>query len=126
VARHQRSTPLKLVVIDDDLNTRRGLGSLLRALGHHVRTFGSAEEWLAGAVDGDCAIVDIALPGLSGLDLHAKLRSEGRSIPTVFVTAQDDVVLLAAIQQTSQPLVRKPLDEDALVQAIERATRVRP
>lgn len=115
-------TNLTVIIVDDDLNIRRGVASLMRALGHQTFAFASAEECLAHAVRADCAILDIALPGISGLELHARLEAQGRAIPVVFVTAKDDLPLQAAVQRTRQPLLRKPLDEDALVDAIARAT----
>jgi len=112
-----------LVLVDDDLHIRRAVGRLLRAHGHDVRLFDSAEAYLADSCDADCAIVDIRLPGLNGLQLEEQLRREGRALPVVFITADDDVTLLAAIARTACPLVGKPLDEDGLLDAIDRARR---
>ena len=112
---------LTVIIVDDDQDIRRGISSLMRSLGHDVRVFGSAEECLASTARADCAIVDIALPGVNGLELHSRLRTEGRGIPVVFVTAHDDVALMAEVQRTGQPLLKKPLDEGVLLDAISRA-----
>jgi two-component system response regulator FixJ len=96
---------------------------LLRSHGHDVRLFDSAEAYLADCCEADCAIVDLRLPGLSGLQLAEQLRRLGRALPVVFITADDDMRLLAAVQRTECPLLGKPLDEDGLLDAIERARR---
>ncbi len=78
-----------LVVVEDDDQVRRALTRLLCACGYGVRAFDSAETWLAGICQADGAIIDINLPGMSGLELDERLKREGRAIPTVFITALD-------------------------------------
>ena len=112
---------LNLIVVDDDVNIRRGVASLLRSHGHNVNVFGTAEDCLARDVEADCAILDIALPGISGLDLNERWKGLGRCVPVVFITAHDEVSVLSAVQRTGQPILRKPLDEDVLLNAIARA-----
>jgi FixJ family two-component response regulator len=115
-------TSLNLIIVDDDLDIRRAVASLLRSHGHDVLAFASAEDCLARNVEADCAILDIALPGISGLELHDRLKAQGRGMPVVFITAHDELPVLSAVQRTRRPLLKKPLDEDALLDAIARAT----
>jgi FixJ family two-component response regulator len=117
-----RLSSLTLVVIDDDEHIRRAVGRFLRSHGHQVHAFESAEAYLARSCEADCAILDIDLPGISGLQLHERLRQEGRGIPIVFITAHDELRMVAAVKGTQSPLLRKPLDEHVLLDAIARAT----
>jgi FixJ family two-component response regulator len=113
---------LKLAVVDDDLDVRRAMGRFLRSYGHDVQAFDSAEAYLANPYDPDCAILDLELPGLSGLELEQRLRQQGCRVPVVFVSAHDDLVARTrAIQPTAQ-FLRKPLDEAGLLAAIAHAT----
>lgn len=113
---------LKLVVVDDDAQIRRALERVLRSHGHAVRSFASAEGYLAEGCAADCMILDVDLPGMSGLELARRLAAGGDRKPVVFITAHDEIDILAAVQDTRRPLVKKPLDEDRLLQAIGRAT----
>ncbi len=113
---------MTLVVVDDDALIRRAVGRFLRSQGHEVHVFDSAEAYLARRCQADCAILDIDLPGISGLELDEQLRKEGHPMPVVFITAHDELDILAAVQQTHRPLLRKPLDEPGLLSAIARAT----
>jgi FixJ family two-component response regulator len=113
---------MSLAVVDDDAQIRRALGRLLRSHGHEVEEFDSAEAYLARTPAADCAIVDIELPGISGIELEERMRREGRAMAVVFITAHDDQALLSAVQRTHRTLLRKPLEERDLLDAIERAT----
>jgi CheY-like chemotaxis protein len=118
----RRGLALILILVDDDPDIRRGVATLLRSHGHNVHAYPSAEGCLAEARHAACAIVDVVLPGMDGLELHRQLQAAGRRLPVIFITANDELELLTAIQRTRQPLIRKPLDEDALLDAIARAT----
>jgi FixJ family two-component response regulator len=109
-----------LVVVEDDDHVRRALTRLLCSCGYGVRAFDSAEAWLAGISPADGAIIDINLPGVSGLELDERLQREGRAIPTVFITADDE-----AGPATSRVILHKPLDAQALLDAIEHALAAR-
>ena len=117
-----RPSSMTLVVVDDDEHIRRAVGRLLRSLGHTVHVFESAEAYLAGSCQADCAILDIDLPGISGLELEGRLRRQGHPMPVVFVTAHDEQDFLEAVQETQRPYLKKPLDEHGLLDAIRRAT----
>jgi FixJ family two-component response regulator len=112
-------------IVDDDLSVRKALKRLLRAAGWTVATFASAEEFLdfPAAPAPGCLVVDVHLPGLNGLELQARLRAEGRSIPTVFITAyEDEQVREKALQSGAKAFLQKPFDDAVLLDAVERAT----
>ena len=106
-----------LVVVEDDEDVRRALTRFLRLHGYDVRVFDSAEAWLAAVSPADGAIIDINLPGMSGLELDERLRREGLALPFVFITAHDEPAPAAA----SRIILRKPLDPQSLLNAIEHA-----
>lgn len=114
---------LKLAVVDDDLDVRRAMGRFLRSYGHDVQAFDSAEAYLADHYEPDCAILDLELPGLSGLELEQRLRQQGCHVPVVFVSAHDDLVARTRAIQPRAQFLRKPLDEAGLLAAIAHATR---
>jgi FixJ family two-component response regulator len=105
-----------LVVVDDDDSVRRALTRFLCMHDYAVRAFDSAEAWLAGICPANVAIIDINLPGMSGLELDERLKREGRSIPTVFITAHDEPGVA-----TTRQILKKPLDAQSLLDAIEQA-----
>ena len=110
-----------LVVVEDAEDVRRALTRFLSLHGYGVRAFNSAEAWLAGICPADVAIIDINLPGMSGLELDDRLRREGRAIPTVFITAQDE----AGPAPASRIILQKPLDPQSLLDAIEHVLAIR-
>jgi FixJ family two-component response regulator len=112
-----------LFVIDDDPAIRRALARLARAVGYGAETFGSAEEFLAdppsrGGQPG-CILLDVSLPGLSGPQLHHRLRHEGWDVPVIYVTAHDDPVTREAIAETDAAATfAKPIEVAALLDMI--------
>ena len=118
ISRHK----LALVVVDDDQQIRRIVGRFLRSCGHDVRIFESAEAYLAESSAADCAILDIQLPGMTGLELEERMRHERRGLGVVFITAHDDAGTRAAIEKRHRQLLMKPFDEDHLLAAIAKAT----
>ena len=78
--------PLRLALVDDDDGARSGVSRLLRCMGHHVHSFESAEAFELAHVEVDCLIVDVRLPGVSGLELRDRLRERGNPVPVVFIT----------------------------------------
>lgn len=118
---HAHTPTLTLIVVDDDEHIRRAFERLLRSHGHAVRVFASAEDCLARHEAADCAILDIGLPGLGGLELERRLLTPNGRIPVVFVTAGDEFPILAAVQRSGCQLLKKPVDEHTLLAAIARA-----
>lgn len=111
-------------VVDDDLSVRRSLARLLRSAGYRVATFASAREFLAeGRVDGpSCLVLDIRMPGLSGLDLHEVLVAGDRQVPVVFITGHGDVPMAERVKKSGAvDFLAKPFDDRTFLGAIEQA-----
>jgi FixJ family two-component response regulator len=111
-------------IVDDDPSILRALTRLLDAAGYAVKTFSSAEEFLAldDPENVDCLVLDVHLGRSSGFDLQERLAGEGISIPIIFITAYDDAVTRErALNGSAVAYVRKPFDERSLLAAIEKA-----
>ena len=115
-------------VVDDDASLLRAVQLLLRSAGFTVGTFGSAEtfleEFVAGAHEDPprCLVIDVHLGRLSGFDLHERLRAAGLMIPTIFITAHDDVHTREQARRAGAiGYLRKPFDDDALIASVRRA-----
>ena len=106
-------------VVDDDAAVRRGLERLLGACGYHVETYESAREFLdhSGMNTADCILLDVRMPGMSGLDLHRRLTREHYQLPTIFISAHT----APPGSHPSGRFLMKPFDEDALLTAIQDA-----
>ena len=113
--------PLNLVVVDDDEEVRTALRRLLRAMGHNVRLFASAEEYEASPVAADCLIVDLRLPGLNGFELRERLRLRGSTTPIVFITGDGGPSPNDTKVHAGTPSLAKPFDESELTAAIRQA-----
>jgi FixJ family two-component response regulator len=122
-------TSLSLVsVVDDDESVRESLPDLLKEFGFVVRAFPSAEEFLASdvAYQTRCLILDIAMTGMSGLDLHRELKSRKQEIPVIFITAQRDETLRAQLMGNGAvECLFKPFSDIALSAALDIAFRGR-
>jgi FixJ family two-component response regulator len=113
-----------IAVVDDDLSIRRSLERLLRSAGYRVTTFASAREFLERLASDrpDCAVLDVRMPGQSGLDLHGKLAAAGRDIPAIFITGDADFPTAdRAMKAGPADFLSKPFDAHVLLSAIERA-----
>jgi two-component system response regulator FixJ len=113
--------PFSLAVVDDDEAVRTALRRLLRAMGHEVRVFASAEEYEASAAEADCLIVDLRLPGMNGFELRERLRLRGSQIPIVFITGDGGPSPSDAAAHAGTPTVAKPFSESDLIAAIAQA-----
>jgi FixJ family two-component response regulator len=114
-------------VIDDDESVRESLPDLLRELGYSVRAFSSAEEFLASdcIAETGCLLLDIAMPGMSGLDLQQELTVRGQKIPIVFMTAlADETVRPRVLEQGAVECLFKPFSDTALLEALNAAFHV--
>ena len=115
---------LTLAVVEDDKDVRSALNRLLRSMGHDVHVFESAEAFDSDPPDVDCLILDVRLPGLSGLELGDRLRIRGSRLPVVFITGDSHTSAPErshAIAQITAPAVRKPFSDEELMGAVARA-----
>lgn len=118
-----RLRPL-LSVVDDDESVRESLPDLLHEFGYTTRAFSSPEEFLASeALDqSTCLILDVAMPGMSGLDLQRELKRRGRRIPIIFITAnRNESVRSEVLGAGASECLYKPFSDVALLTAIHSA-----
>src|SRR5678815_278729 len=108
-----------IAIVDDDPSAREGLESLIRSAGWSVETFVSAQEFLGrrGGEAPSCLILDLQLPGLSGLDLQKRMAEAGLEIPIVFLTGHGNIpASVQAMKAGAIEFLTKPVAEDSLLQ----------
>jgi FixJ family two-component response regulator len=115
----------KIVIIDDDVLVRQALGDCMESAGYVVESFASAEQFLASpAQSAACLIVDVQLPGITGLELQDKLARVGSCVPIVFVSAQGTQANRdRAMRQGAVGFLAKPFRRDDLVKLVGAALR---
>ena len=121
-----RESKAIVYVVDDDLSVRQALERLLHAVGWNVETFVSAQEFLAHRKENvpSCLVLDVALPGLSGLDLQKRILEANREIPIVFITGHKDVpTSVRAMKAGAVEFLVKPFSEEDLLEAIQQAIK---
>ena len=119
----KENSPL-VCLIDDDLSVRESLSNLLRSAGLNIETFSSAEEFLASArLEAlACLLVDVRLPGITGLDLQQRLLSSEIKIPIIFLTGHGDIpVAVRAVKAGALEFLTKPFDDEYLLETIRSA-----
>jgi FixJ family two-component response regulator len=118
----------KLVaIVDDDDAVRVALEGLLRSAGLTARAFESAEEFVGSGQQFEtaCLIADIRMPGMSGLELQAKLNAERCRIPIVFITAHGDAQMrMQALRAGAVEFLSKPFNDEALLQTVRAALEI--
>jgi FixJ family two-component response regulator len=113
-----------IAIVDDDEPLREALGSVMKAAGFSINTFASAEEFLASAErEGTaCLILDVRLPGMSGIELQRQLAVDGDGTPIIFVTAHGDASLRDSLMKAgASGFLNKPVRSDALLKEIRSA-----
>ncbi len=113
-----------ICIVDDDDSVRKALSRLIRSHGHRVETFADATAFLTSGVGSyaACAILDVRLPELSGLEIQKRLASAGVDIPIVFLTGHGDIPMsVEAMRKGATDFLVKPADESAVLAAIEAA-----
>jgi FixJ family two-component response regulator len=102
---------------------RLAIGRVLETEGFATESFASAEAFLASDASSraDCLVLDVHLPGMSGVELHDRLAATHACLPTVFITARDDVHLRRRVMQRAECLLMKPFLGETLIQAITRS-----
>jgi FixJ family two-component response regulator len=115
-----------ITVVDDDESVRESLPDLLKEFGFEAQAFSTAEEFLASesVAETKCLVLDVAMPGMTGLDLQRELTRRDRSIPIVFITAhRDPMVRPRLIAQGAVDCLFKPFEPTNLLQALNTALR---
>jgi FixJ family two-component response regulator len=118
------SDPFLISIIDDDESVREALWGLVRSVGFAVSTFGSPEEFVNSDQLGsaDCLILDVCMPGMSGIELQRQLVAGDYGVPVIFITAHEDEGIRAqAIEVGAEAVLIKPFSEEALLNAIHAA-----
>ena len=111
-------------IVDDDESVREALWGLVRSVGFAVSTFASAEEFVNSGQLGnvDCLILDVCMPGMSGIDLQHQLVANHCEVPVIFITAHGDEDMRAqALRGGAEAVLIKPFSEEALLNAIHAA-----
>jgi DNA-binding NtrC family response regulator len=118
------NTGAPIYVVDDDVSVREGVESLIRSAGLRAETFASAQEFLArprSEVPG-CLVLDVEMPGLSGLDLQAELAKADVQIPIIFLTGHGNIPMtVRAVKAGALEFLTKPFDDEDLLHAIRQA-----
>jgi len=108
-------------VVDDDESVRESLPDLLHEFGYSVRTFSSALEFLESdaLAQTKCLILDVAMPGMNGMELQAELKRHDKWIPIVFITAiRDEAVRARVVELGATACLTKPFSDAALLEAL--------
>jgi FixJ family two-component response regulator len=118
-----------VAVVDDDESVREALPDLLRELGHESEAFGSAEAYLKSdlLVRTSCLLLDLAMPGMSGIDLKKELDRRGAKIPIIFITAHGDELVRQRLRERGAvDCLLKPFTDTALQAALNTALDIKP
>ncbi len=118
-----------VALVDDEAPVRAALGRLLRLADYAVLSFASGEEFLDSLASRvpDCVLLDVHMPGLTGLQVQARLRETGLGLPVVFITASDDAeVERNALGAGGLCVLRKPFSNARLLEAVGEALSQRP
>jgi len=113
-----------IAIIDDDSSVRQSLQRLIKSLGYDATTFGTADAFLRSLhdIDANCILLDIQMPGLSGLDLQSIVTALRSPIPIIFITAhRDEDARSRALALGAIGFLEKPFDDQALVALLQKA-----
>jgi two-component system, LuxR family, response regulator FixJ len=119
-----RSDKPTVMVVDDDAGVRNAMRSLLKSVGLEAALFSSAQEFLDGyrATQPGCLLLDIRMPGMSGLELQQQLNMRGAVIPVIFMTGHGDIPMaVEAMQHGAFDFLQKPFRDQDLLDRIQRA-----
>ena len=116
--------PPTIFIVDDDASVRKGLARLLDSLGFKTETFASADEFLKRErYEGiGCIVLDVRMPGLSGMDLQEELSKADYIMPIIFITGHGDIPMsVKAMKKGAVDFLPKPFDEHELIDALKKA-----
>jgi FixJ family two-component response regulator len=111
-------------IVDDDRAIRDGFESLIRSIGLRAMTFASAAEFLSATRPNSpcCLVLDVRMPGQSGLDLQSQMRASGIAIPTIFITGHGDIPMtVRAMKEGAMEFLTKPVRGQELLDSIQKA-----
>jgi len=114
----------RVIVVDDDVSVRRGLERLLRSVGYEVELFASSRAFIERGEyeQADCLVLDVRMPGPSGLDVQHLLVSAGHDVPIIFVTGHGDIPMaVQAMSVGAIDFLVKPFDDLIFLNAVQRA-----
>ena len=120
------STRQLIAIVDDDRSVLSAVKDLMESAGLSARCFGSAEEFLESDERSQtaCLVADIRMPGMSGLELQAKLKAEGSRIPIIFITAHGDARMrMQAMNAGAVEFLSKPFDDEVLLEKVRPALK---
>ncbi len=118
------AAPLLISIVDDDESVREALCGLLRSVGFAVNAFASAEQYLTSDQprSADCLVLDVRMPGMSGIELQRQLVAGHSEIPVIFITAhEDESMRTQTLRGDAGTVLIKPFSEEALMNAIHKA-----
>ena len=113
-----------IAIVDDDQSVQRALQDLIESEGLPTVCFGSAEEFLESGVQNSaaCLIADVRMPGISGIDLQARLKADRSRIPIIFITAHGDARMrIRAMRDGAVEFLTKPFDDAVLLETVHSA-----
>jgi len=115
-----------VAIVDDDRSVQRALKDLMESAGLSAQSFASGEEFLESDQRSEtgCLVADIRMPGMSGLELQAKLKAEGSRIPIIFITAHGNAEMkMQATAAGAVDLLSKPFDDEVLLEKVRAALK---
>ena len=118
------NTGALVYVVDDDACAREGVAGLIRSAGPMAKTFASGEEFLASrGQPPSCLVLDVNLPGVSGLDLQQELAKSDVQVPIIFLTGYGDIPMtVRAVKAGAVNVLTKPFDDEVLLRAVRRCS----
>lgn len=122
----QPSPPSTVFLVDDDTSVRKALTRLIKSAGYEVQAFASARDfldyWRVGDEGPGCLVLDVRMPGLSGLDLQHELQSVNALLPLIFITGHGDIPMsVQAMKDGAVDFLSKPVKDTDLLRAVEQA-----
>ena len=122
--KHSGFTAGFIAIVDDDEPLLEALGSVMKAAGYSTRTFATAEDFLESGdrQDAGCLILDVRLPGMSGIELQRRLTDDNSDVPIIFVTAHGDALLRESLMKAGAAgFMTKPVRSAALLKEVSAA-----
>jgi FixJ family two-component response regulator len=119
-----------IAIVDDDASVCRAMKRLIRSLGMNAETFASGKEFMdfveaVPSFHADCAILDVQMPAMSGLELQERLVRSGCTVPIIFITAHDEVGASdRALAMGAVAFLRKPFNDELIVKTLNAALKV--